>query len=414
MKELPANDFRLVKLKLITFIGIVGFVVAVFYHYILGMYLKLPWPSNSFLFTPKDRFMDFYHTWIFGRDILAGSSPYLNAFPCVYFPFVPFAILPFSFGSVYIGFMIFILLFIAVFGWFLYQNIKGFENCALLEKAGYVILLTITSYPLLFVLDRGNIEGLLFIFLALFIYFYKKEKFLLSIIALALAISMKLYPAVLLILLISDKRYKEAIWCFLITVGVTVSSLFLMKGGIFFNLAEFMKDLKYFQGRYLYLIGNQGTDYGHSLFNVFKGIDLYLPIIKDVNAFISLYSILAFAVFVLLALYIIFIEKKLWKKTTLLVFSMMLLPQMSYDYTLIDIYIPLMLFITSDEKISRSNLIISVLFALLIIPKNYMLLVMSYDLHLSVYLTPLIMLFIMGIILKEGLLRSKVNKGVIL
>lgn len=408
MKEILAGDFRLIKLKLITFIGIAGFNIAVFYHYILGMYLRLPWPHNSFLFNPGDRFMDFYHTWIFGRDILAGTSPYLNAFPCVYFPFTPFVILPFSFGNWYVGLIIFSLLVIAVFGWFLYQGIKGFENYSLLEKVGCVVLLTITSYPLLFVLDRGNIEGLIFIFLCLFIYFYKKEKFLLSITLLAFAISMKLYLAALLILLISDRRHKEAISCVLITLGITLSSLFLMKGSILFNLAEFMKDLNYFKG--MYIIGNAGTNYSHSLFNVFKKINLHLPIIENVNTFTSLYLILAFAIFGLIALYIIFIEKKFWKKVTLLVLSMILLPYVSFDYTLIHIYIPLMLFINSDKKISKSNFIVSILFALLIIPKNYIMPVMSYDIHVNVYLNPLIMLFIMGIILKEGILRTKVNR----
>lgn len=408
MEEIRAGDYGFDKLKLITFIGVVGFIIAVFYHYMLGMYLKLPWPHNSFLFTPADRFMDFYHTWIFGRDILAGSSPYLNVFPCVYFPFAPFAILPFSFENLYIGFIVFSILFIVTFWWFLYCVIKKFKDYSLPEKAGYVILLTMTSYPLLFVLDRGNIEGLIFIFLCLFVYFYKKNKVLLSIIPLALAICMKLYPAALLILVISDKKYKEAIWCFLITIGITLLSLFLMKGGIFFNLAEFIKDLNYF--REMYIIGNEGADYGHSLFNVFRQINLYLPVIENLNTFILFYLILTFVIFGLITMYVIFIEKEFWKKITLLVFSMILLPQVSFDYTLIHIYIPLMFFIESAEKIFKSNFTISLLFAFLIIPKNYTIPAMPYDIHVNIYLNPIIMLLIMGIILKEGILRTKVNR----
>lgn len=81
MEEVLIGDYRLIKLKLITFIGIVGFNIVVFYHYILGMYLNFPWPHNSFLFTPDDRFMNFYQTYIFSRDVLAGTSPYINALP---------------------------------------------------------------------------------------------------------------------------------------------------------------------------------------------------------------------------------------------------------------------------------------------------------------------------------------------
>ncbi len=402
MEKILIGNFKIEKLKLIVFIGIVGFISAVIYHYVLGFYLNFPWPYNSFLFTPEDKFMDFYHTWIMGRDILAGNNPYVNEFPFVYFPFAAFAILPFSFGSWHTGLIIFSLLIISVFGWFLYQGIKGFENYNLLEKAGCVILLAITSYPLLFVLDRGNVEGLLFIFLCFFIYFYKKGRFLLSIIPLALAISMKLYPLVFVVLLISDRRYKETIFCVLLSLGVTLSSLLLMKGNIFFSVTEFMKDLLWFKNGYI--IGNSGANYNHSLFNFFKGVYLYyLPITKDLNIFSSLYTILAFIIFGLIALYIIFAEKKLWRKTALLVLSMILLPYVSFDYTLIHIYIPLMLFINSDEKISKSNLAVCILFGLLIIPKHYFVPVMSYNVSINVCLSPLIMLSIIGIILKEGI-----------
>lgn len=402
MEKILINNFKIEKLKLILFIGIVGFISAVIYHYVLGFYLNFTWPYNSFLFTPEDKFMDFYHSWIMGRDIFAGSNPYVNEFPFNYFPFAAFAILPFSFGNWYVGLVIFSLLIIAVFGWFLYQTIKGFKNYNLFEKVGCVILLTITSYPLLFVLDRGNNEGLLFMFLCFFIYFYKKGRFLLSIIPLALAISMKLYPLVFVVLLISDKRYKETIFCVLLSLGVTLSSLLLMKGNIFFSVIEFMKDLHLF--KVVYIIGNSGANYNHSLFNFFKGVYLYyLPITKDLNIFSSLYTILAFIIFGLIALYIIFAEKKLWRKTALLVLSMILLPYVSFDYTLIHIYIPLMLFINSDEKISKSNLAVCILFGLLIIPKHYFIPVMSYNVSINVCLSSLIMLSIIGIILKEGI-----------
>ena len=414
MEKIFIGNFKIEKLKLIVFIGIVGFISAVIYHYVLGFYLNFPWPYNSFLFTPADKFMDFYHAWIMGRDILAGSNPYVNGFPFVYFPFAAFAILPFSFGNWYTGLIIFSLLIIAVFGWFLYQAIKGFENYNLLEKAGCIILLAITSYPLLFVLDRGNVEGLFFIFLCFFIYFYQKGRFLLSIIPLSLAICMKLYPLVFIVLLISDKRYKETIFCVLLSLGITLSSLLLMKGNIFFSVTEFMKDLLWFKN--WYIIGNSGASYNHSLFNVFKIINSHLPIIKDLNVFSSLYTILVFTIFGLIALYIIFAEKKLWRKTTLLVLSMILLPYVSFDYTLINIYIPLMLFINSDEKTSKSNLAVCILFGLLVIPKHYTIPVMSYFNPINVSLNPLIMLSIMGVILKEGVseLRKKRQSKTIL
>ena len=71
------------------------------------------------------------------------------------------------------------------------------------------------SYPLtrvisiLILLDRGNAEGLLFINLGLFFIYYKKGEPKLYIPLLASAIAMKLYPAVFLVYLPGDRKFKD-------------------------------------------------------------------------------------------------------------------------------------------------------------------------------------------------------------
>jgi hypothetical protein len=54
------------KIKYFLVILILGFGLAVFYHYILNRYYGLGYPLNTFLFLPSDHFNDFYNVVIKG------------------------------------------------------------------------------------------------------------------------------------------------------------------------------------------------------------------------------------------------------------------------------------------------------------------------------------------------------------
>ncbi len=72
----------------------------------------------------------------------------------------------------------------------------------------------LVSYPTIYCIERGNVIMLSFIATAFFVFFYRSaNKFLreLSLICLAVAAGIKLYPAIFGILLLLDKKYKMAI-----------------------------------------------------------------------------------------------------------------------------------------------------------------------------------------------------------
>lgn len=74
--------------------------------------------------------------------------------------------------------------------------------------------LTIFSYPLMYCMERGNIVSLAVAFTAFFVFFRDSESKAIreiSYICLALAAGLKLYPAIFGLLLLFDKKYKEAI-----------------------------------------------------------------------------------------------------------------------------------------------------------------------------------------------------------
>jgi len=87
-----------------------------------------------------------------------------------------------------------------------------------------------------------------------------------------------------------------------------------------------------------------------------------------------------------------------------LTISMCVLPIVSTDYKMIALFIPIYLFINNNEQ-DKKWVIYSSLFALLLIPKNYRLLYNVYD---GVFIDPILMVSIMGIIIAEGLKNTNI------
>ena len=71
------------KIRNIVAIILIGFVASLFFHYLKGVYLNLPYPHNTFLFRPDDKFADFFVLY----DIMEYRSPYIGDHLSAQFPF---------------------------------------------------------------------------------------------------------------------------------------------------------------------------------------------------------------------------------------------------------------------------------------------------------------------------------------
>ena len=71
------------KIPVLSLIVIVGFAVSVGYHYVQGVYLGRPYPQNTFLFDPAERFGDFSDVLRDGHTL----NPYLQ-FSSAQYPFL--------------------------------------------------------------------------------------------------------------------------------------------------------------------------------------------------------------------------------------------------------------------------------------------------------------------------------------
>jgi hypothetical protein len=397
------------KIHWISGIILIGFMIAVFYHYVCGVYLGLPYPHNTFLFIPMDKFNDFFNMYNLTRNL----NPYFEHYPIKsnYYPFANIVFYLFTTLPKLYSFFLFTCIFVVLFNLINFVNLKT-ENKN--ETLVTVFVFSFLTFPFLFLIDRGNIEGILFLFLYFFIYF-KDKKPLVSSILLACAISLKVYPAVFLILFLSEKKIKETFVSILGVLILTFVSLLFHKGGFMENF-QFIRsgfginEIKYFANDNKYLLS------GVSLFSPVKIVLYYLgrTILPDVQKWgnlLQVYSIGVLFLSGLLVIYVLFIEKQVWKKTAVLVFMMLLFPYISFDYKLINIFLPLLLYINSSQR-SRLDLFYVSAFALLLIPKSYYFFTTfvsnsgTPDINIGVILNPLIMIAVLIVIIFNGIKNS--------
>lgn len=396
---------RVAKIYILSFIILVGLGFSVGYHYYYGFIKGQPYPYNTFLFLPDARFSDFF-------DVIRDShslDPYLN-YNSAQYPFLIVLGYIFSLFAnrayvVYLGLVSSTFLFLS----FLILRSKNWYT-----KAVPVFIISLLNYPFLFVVDRGNFESLLFVFLLLFLFFYTKKQYSISALFLALAISMKIYPAILLILFIPEKKYREIAVCLFSTAAITLASLMCFRGGLLPNLSFLLQGSNFgsnWQFTQFISINSNMVQRGVSLLTFFKifyfETGLLPAFIK--NHFSTIYMILASLMGILFVLYVIFVEKEIWKKVTLLIFSMLLLPPISADYKLLHVFIPLYMFLNTKNP-SKLDLLYLMMFGLLLIPKDfyYLTAVISdaagspHDISISVVINILTLIGISGLIMTSG------------
>ena len=215
------------KISAITTIIVVGFFLSISFHYYRGTIEGMPYPYNTFLFTPADRFMDF-----FVARYVADLNPYFNSIvPSAQFPLVNLFDYLITLLPLNVSLQLFIILISIAFFSLTYLILWGGTKMSS-RKLLEILPITFLTYPFLFTIDRGNLEILLFIFLLFFLYFFLRENYALSAIFLSIASAMKIFPMVLLLLYLPKKKYRELILSIGMTALLSLGSLALFKGGL--------------------------------------------------------------------------------------------------------------------------------------------------------------------------------------
>lgn len=360
---------------------VIGFNVLLLL-YLLGkiMFPEIDFFRANIFFCQSDRFMDFFNPLGYSLHLNPYSNQFGNNPPLVYvISYILASLLKVLTGSEnfyqiryasagWIVYVLFVIFTILVFCWALKKTLKSSIT------ADFVIccLLLCTSYPFLWVLDRGNFVMLAAVLIGIFIVYYSSGQYWVAAIILGIAAALKIYPAILGVVFLADKKYKEAVVCACTGIFLTLLSFAVFEGGMVSNILIFLDK----SSRYSELgseVPVQILSYNNSLYMLFDiplvfitkqyGIDPTL--LAEINGPIKIAAILLLILIIVLCFFI----KQTHDRFLLLCSAILLFPFGSGDYNLTIMIIPIIFWLTT-EKTSRYY--IAIVGALLISCKGFL------------------------------------------
>jgi len=219
-------------------------------------------------------------------------------------------------------------------------GVKGSHTVA------FVVMILAASWPVVALLNTANIEGLIAIMLAAGVYAVLRERFWLGATLIGLAAAMKLFPFILLALLISRRRYCELIWGLAVAALTTLASLAALGPTILAAQRHIADGFRFINEAFILSTQRDALNYSHSLFSILKfAIALIARLLGShasyslLNTSLRVYMIAAAIVGI--ALYFGIIRKlPMLNQVLALTICAVLLPPLSADYTLIELLLP--------------------------------------------------------------------------
>jgi hypothetical protein len=384
---------KAVSLATIVFLG---FVSATIWAYGWLHWIGAPFPRGTFLFHPRASFADLFD--ILGA--LASGNPYAQEVsvypPAAYLPLLPLL------GLGQVGALVALLAtFFAASLAFALQALRSLPRASRVLAA---TALAFASYPMLFCADRANLEILAYVALGLFLICLRRSRPGLGAFFLGWAVAIKIFPGVFVALIIARGKgrarfaYAAAAlgWALALTlVGALAlrapGGLPAIWGGFTHNLANF---------RLHYAMDDQKLPFGTGLLGF---IEVCLrarapePALWIERAR-QMYPYLALALLVGVLCRVLRVERTLWRQVAWLAFALVLLPEVSFDYRLVYLLFPLLLFVAEEDRGPNDRLYLAG-FGLLMIPKAYVWI--GGQCNIGVLLNPLLMIGMSSVMMSE-------------
>lgn len=240
---------------------LVCFLIAVIAHYVAGQYFGYRYPFNTFLYRPADGdltgpagprglgdhlFGDLYQVWAQTRQ----ESPYRSENPfyeSVYPPFAHLALRLISWLAYDVAAVVFLTAGMCVLIWLGYRTLPGTR----LARTQAALILVLASYPVLFAMDRGNVDLVVLVLLWLALVpgaLAKRAPRWLAPMLLGAAMAFKLYPCLFVIVLLRQRKWRDASIAVASASLLTLAALLSLGGGFRSNAGGFWASLHTFAG----------------------------------------------------------------------------------------------------------------------------------------------------------------------
>lgn len=333
------------------------FALSVLFH--LVEHLRGLPPFLGSPFSPKeDRFGDF-RIFVYKFEFFHTAKFFHVGFPINYpapaAVFIEFFI--YYFPHPVRAFLVFCILTFAVAAVLLARALYR-RGVALSRASFFVISLSLFSWPAVLLIDRGNVEILVFVSLAAALWCYATGRAWLAAGLFGVAASIKLFPFVLLGLYASRRQWGKVLFAAAVFLLMSVLSFAILGPTISVAYHGLAVGLASFKANYMALWRSQEAGVDHSLFNVYKWLSVtFFHHSENFTQALGVYLI-ATAVFGVL-LYIFRIRfLPLLNQILLLTIASIYFTAFSGDGTLIHLYAPLVMLLFLAIAADRKGIVV--------------------------------------------------------
>ncbi len=208
-----------------------------------------------------------------------------------------------------------------------------------LHTAVFVAATLLLSYPLWFELKQANIEICVWALVALGVWAFCTDHDAAAAICFGVAASMKIFPFVYLGLFLARRNYRASLYTVLTAALTTLVSLRLYGPHILDTWRHIQESIASFRTTYILHLRPEEIGFDHSLFGIYKRFSHHLPQPVRLGHIANIY--LAIAAICGIALYFLRIRHlPRINQVLCLTVASILLPPISFDYTLMHLYIP--------------------------------------------------------------------------
>ncbi len=350
-------------------------LLSIAYTFTATYILKLPYPYGLPLFFADDRWFDFtiYHDRFqhFRTPAFWDDYEYPFTYPA------PLAILYAALYKIPHVLRYYLTAYAAatVAALLVMRRILAERGVGNASAIVFTLALFAFNYPLRTLFESANTEGIVAILAAFGVLYILRDRCYLGGALIAIAGTLKIFPFILLALLLSKRRYREFFFALAVTFVVNLASLAIVGPSIAEAQRRIAAGIHYVQVTFIYSVNPAAVTFNHSLFTLVKfpvvALHRHLhPLVIDNHAdwlvraaaertlldtTFTVYVIVA-ASFGLLAYFLWIRRLPMLNQVLALTICALVLPPLSADYTLIHLLFPFALLCLYAIAMGRKNI----------------------------------------------------------
>jgi hypothetical protein len=235
----------------------------------------------------------------------------------------------------------------------IYSKLMKDVDVRTVQKELMFLFVILLALPFLFAVERGNNIIFTLVFCFIFVLGYRSENKWIryaSYIALGCATGFKIYPAILWLLMLRERRYKEAGICAVIVMALLFLPFVFTDGN----------PLMLFSQVASYSSSNAG------FISIHQHLTNILEALGFSNGTVSIISYAVISIFTLLSFIVILFDRemKFWKVLALISCNLILGLGVGVQYQIIYMAVPILYFLASEKTTTKENVFYVISFAM--------------------------------------------------